>query len=387
MARHIELHMIQNFAPSNLNRDDTGAPKDALFGGYRRARISSQCLKRAIRSLASEQDLWGERSRGVRTKKAAQLIAERLQAMDEQLEEAVAFDMATLALAAAGFSLDEAQETQYLLFLGHSEMDALADLARRHWETLEPLARSWREDPRKKPKKKDFGKELPKEAVKQAKASLDGGRAVDIGLFGRMLADEPSKNIDAGCQVAHALSTHKVDREFDYFTAMDDYADPGQTGAGMIDHLEFNSACFYRYAVLDPQLLAENLQGDAELALDGIQGFIQAAIRAIPSGKQNTFAAHNPPLFVGVSVRDQGPRNLANAFEAPVRPKADQPLSRQSVAQLAEHERALGRVYGESPWAVIDLTGGWPSETFGKAVENPEALAEWAAQMAQEGLE
>lgn len=387
MARHIELHLIQNFAPSNLNRDDTGAPKDALFGGYRRARISSQCLKRAIRSLASEEDLWGERSRGVRTKKAAQLIAERLQTMDEHLEETVAFDMATLVLAAVGFKLNEAQETQYLLFLGRAELDALVDLARRHWETLEPLARSWRENPSKKTKKKDFGEELPKEVVKQAKTRLDGGRAVDIGLFGRMLADEPSKNIDAGCQVAHAISTHRVDREFDYFTAMDDYADPGQTGAGMIDHLEFNSACFYRYAVLDPQLMARNLQGETELTLDGIQGFIQAAIRAIPSGKQNTFAAHNPPLFIGVSVRDRGARNLANAFEAPIRPKAEQPLSQQSVARLAEHERTLGRVYGESPWAVIDLTGGWPSETFGKALDSPEALADWAAQAAREALE
>ncbi|MEN1450714.1 type I-E CRISPR-associated protein Cas7/Cse4/CasC, partial [Pseudomonas aeruginosa] len=152
---------------------------------------------------------------------------------------------------------------------------------------------------------------VPTEVIKQARALLDGGKAVDVALFGRMLADLPEVNQDAACQVAHAISTHRVEREFDYFTAVDDRGGPDESGAGMIGQVEFNSATLYRYAVVDLRKLLGNLQNDGELVLSALEAFTQAMVRAIPSGKQNTFAAHNLPAFVGVCLRHAGPLNLA----------------------------------------------------------------------------
>jgi CRISPR system Cascade subunit CasC len=175
-----------------------------------------------------------------------------------------------------------------------------------------------------------------------------------------MLADLPQVNQDAACQVAHAISTHRVERDFDYFTAVDDVGGPDETGAGMIGQVEFNSATFYRYAALDVSKLLNNLQEDKELTASAIEALIQAMVRAIPTGKQNSFAAHNLPEFIGVSLR-KSPLNLANAFERPIQPRHDKSLTEQSVAALADYERKLAPVYGDAGdrWAHIDLTGKW----------------------------
>jgi CRISPR system Cascade subunit CasC len=371
MSLFVEYHLIQNFAPSNLNRDDTGAPKDAVFGGYRRARVSSQCFKRAVRLQAAEHNLLAPEARGVRTKKLLTLLLNH-----EQLKD---YDDAQprieMALAAAGLQLDEKGQTQYLLFLGQKEIDNFADLIAQHWDDLSapPAA----EDGKKK-SKKEAKAAAPDAVVKKAKKLLDGGKAVDVALFGRMLADMPEANQDAACQVAHALSTHRVEREFDYFTAVDDEGEADETGASMIGQVEFNSATFYRYAALDTGKLLANLQGDRELALSGLAAFTEAFARAIPSGKQNTFAAHNPPSFIGVVLRHGSPLNLANAFERPITPRHEQPLTAQSVAALARHEQQLGAVYGDArdTWAVLDLTGAWPQEQ-GRAVARLGELTEW----------
>lgn len=224
MSLFLEFHLIQNFAPSNLNRDDTGAPKDAIFGGQRRARISSQCFKRAVRLAAGEHELLPQANRGIRTKKLKMLLLERLVGRD--VEEASA--KIEVALAAAGLKLKDDGKTEYLLFLGEGEVADFAALIEQHWDEL--LIGG------DKKSKKDAKASLPAEIVKKAKKLLDGGKAVDVALFGRMLADLPSVNRDAACQVAHAISTHRVEREFDYFTAVDDKGDTDETGAGMIGH-------------------------------------------------------------------------------------------------------------------------------------------------------
>lgn len=219
---------------------------------------------------------------------------------------------------------------------------------------------------------------MPAEVIKQARALLDGGKAVDVALFGRMLADLPEVNQDAACQVAHAISTHRVEREFDYFTAVDDRGGPDESGAGMIGQVEFNSATLYRYAVVDLRKLLGNLQNDGELVLSALEAFTQAMVRAIPSGKQNTFAAHNLPAFVGVCLRHAGPLNLANAFEKPVVARADISLSEQSIAELARHDQQLAAVYGDSRdrWAYLDISGAWPKER-GEPAGNLQQLADW----------
>lgn len=376
MSLFLEFHLIQNFAPSNLNRDDTGAPKDAIFGGQRRARVSSQCFKRAVRLAASEHELLPQANRGIRTKKLKALLLERLAGRDA--EEAGA--KIEVALGAAGLKVKDDGKTEYLLFLGEGEVSAFAALIEQHWDEL-PVGGD-------KKSKKDAKASLPAEIVKKAKALLDGGKAVDVALFGRMLADLPSVNQDAACQVAHAISTHRVEREFDYFTAVDDKGDADETGAGMIGQVEFNSATLYRYAVLDLRKLLANLQGDRELALSAVEAFTRALALAIPSGKQNSFAAHNPPEFAGLCLRHATPLSLANAFEKPVAPRADQALTEQSVERLAAYEGKLAAVYGseKDQWLSLDLTGRWPADK-GEAVANLATLAQRARALAADVLE
>lgn len=370
MSLFLEFHLIQNFAPSNLNRDDTGAPKDAIFGGQRRARVSSQCFKRAVRLAAGEHELLPQANRGIRTKKLKALLLERLAGRDSEETDA----KIEVALAAAGLKLKDDGKTEYLLFLGEGEVAAFAALIEQHWDEL-PVGGD-------KKSKKDAKASLPAEIVKKAKALLDGGKAVDVALFGRMLADLPSVNQDAACQVAHAISTHRVEREFDYFTAVDDKGDADETGAGMIGQVEFNSATLYRYAVLDLRKLLANLQGDLELALSAVEAFTRALALAIPSGKQNSFAAHNLPEFAGLCLRHAAPLNLANAFEKPVTPRADQALTEQSVERLAAYEDKLAAVYGaaEDRWLSLDLTGRWPAGK-GEAVANLATLAQRAREL------
>ncbi|EHY79332.1 type I-E CRISPR-associated protein Cas7/Cse4/CasC [Stutzerimonas stutzeri] len=375
MSLFLEFHLIQNFAPSNLNRDDTGAPKDAIFGGQRRARVSSQCFKRAVRLAASEHELLPQANRGIRTKKLKALLLERL--VDRDPEEAGA--KIEVALAAAGLKLKDDGKTEYLLFLGEGEVAAFAALVEQHWDEL-PVGGD-------KKSKKDAKASLPAEIVKKAKALLDGGKAVDVALFGRMLADLPSVNQDAACQVAHAISTHRVEREFDYFTAVDDKGDADETGAGMIGQVEFNSATLYRYAVLDLRKLLANLQGDFELALSAVEAFTRALVLAIPSGKQNSFAAHNPPEFAGLCLRHATPLSLANAFEKPVAPRADLALTEQSVERLAAYEGKLAAVYGtaQDQWLSLDLTGRWPAEK-GESVASLVNLAQRARELAASAM-
>lgn len=375
MSTFIEFHLIQNFAPSNLNRDDTGAPKDAIFGGQRRARVSSQCFKRATRLAAAEHDLVPQAHRGIRTKKLKNLLVERLPGHDAT-EVAGKIEA---ALGAAGLKLKDDGKTEYLLFLGENEVAAFAELIGQHWDELVVGG--------EKKSKKDAKASVPAEIVKKAKSLLDGGKAVDVALFGRMLADLPAVNQDAACQVAHAISTHRVEREFDYFTAVDDKGDEDETGAGMIGQVEFNSATFYRYAVLDVNKLFDNLQGDRELALSAIEAFTQALVRAIPSGKQNSFAAHNPPEFIGISLRHATPLNLANAFEKPVRPKPDDSLTAQSVGALASYEDKLAAVYATplDQWLYLDLTGRWP-QGKGEAQKSLPELARRVRELAAAGL-
>lgn len=357
MSLFVEYHLIQNFAPSNLNRDDTGSPKDAVFGGFRRVRVSSQCFKRSIREVAAQHDLIPREHRGVRTQKLLEALVARL----PQRNEEEARTKIEAMLAAAGLKLKEGK-SEYLLFLGEAELDGLAALVEAYWDELSF-------DNNKKGKKEAKSNEV----VKKVQSLLNGGKAVDVALFGRMLADMPAANQHAACQVAHAISTHRVDREFDYFTAVDDISSEDESGAGMIGLVEFSSATFYRYASLNFQKLLENLQGDKELALSAVAAFTEAMVRAIPTGKQNSFAANNPPAFVGICLRHASPMSLANAFERPVLPRVDKELSALSVEALASFEEKVAMAYAAEAdqWLYLDVTGSWPASKGTKVASLP----------------
>lgn len=345
MKTLIEVHVLQNFAPSNLNRDDTGAPKDAFFGGTRRARVSSQCDKRAVRQFFDEkvsEGVFSADELAVRTKRVYQAIVDAL-AGKRDPEETLA--KAEIALSYVKLKSADGGKTQYLLFLGRREIAALAITIDECWDQIIAVEVGDEEKPKGKAKKA-AAKSAPKEVQVRIEAAFNGGKAVDVALFGRMLADMPEKNQNAACQVAHAISTHAVEREFDFYTGVDDLKPEDTAGADMMGTVEFNSACYYRYAVVDWAKLVENLQGDEDLAVKGLRTFLQGFVLAEPTGKQNSFAAHNPPEFVAVTVcHDAAPRNLANAFETAIRAKTGESLTRKSAEELAKKGAALEKAY------------------------------------------
>ncbi len=340
----LELHLIQNFAPSNLNRDDTGSPKSCEFGGFRRARISSQCIKRAIRQEFGHSPLIPEEGRAQRSKRFVEAIAEMLEKKGRSKEAALSVVEAGIGL----LDLKVAKEgkTEYLLFLGGREVNAIAEFCDSQWEMLTASAME-------KGAKKGNRNETATKLAKDLQRALDGGRAADLALFGRMLADLPQGNVAAASQVAHAISTHQVAAEFDYYTAVDDLKPEDTAGADMIGTVEFNSACYYRYANIDLGQLRRNLGGDGELAIATVGAFLEACRDAVPSGKQNSFAARNAPSFFFSVVRESGAWSLTNAFLQPVKGTASMSLTDASIARLDSHWQDMINLYGLPPSAAL----------------------------------
>ena len=342
MNTYVDIHVIQNLPPSCVNRDDSGSPKSAVYGGVRRLRVSSQSWKRATRLYFN--DILDAKDVGVRTKRVVEVLAERI---TEDAPE-LAGDAAALAkkvFAATKIKLssprgkkDAPQESGYLLFLSTSQIARLAELAiasARDGEALD---------------------------AKTIRKIFKEAHAVDIALFGRMVAEDPDLNVDAACQVAHAISTHAAENEYDFFTAVDDdksRSEEEDAGAGMMGTVEFSSATMYRYATVNLDMLVENL-GDGDAALRALEVFIKGFCLSMPTGKQNTFANRTLPEAVVVSVRDDQPVSLVGAFEKPIRTnEADGYLTR-SVGALADHARAIEDNYGLKPLAsfVVALKGG-----------------------------
>lgn len=379
MKALLELHILQNFAPSNLNRDDTGSPKDAIFGGVRRARISSQSLKRAMRMYVRQEKLLPENHVAERSKRFSEELAGWLK-KDGRADDTINAVVA-LALGGVGLKVKDDGKTEYLIFLGASELDRIAGIIEEHWDKLSASLETPAQTDGKKAKdaKKAAKGAVPEEVRKALEKAIrdrgEGGDAVDVALFGRMLADLPEKNQDAACQVAHALSTNKVEREFDFYTAVDDLKPEDNAGADMLGTIEFNSACYYRYACVDLEKLNTNLQNDTELLERGLSAFLRATIFAAPSGKQNSFAAHNPPSFVAFTVRQNAsPRNLANAFEQPARPRAERTLTQESLDKLAAEWVKLEGAFGQAGEAsFVNITGA-DVNGIGENAGNADAL-------------
>ncbi len=356
----IELHFLQNFAPSNLNRDDTGNPKDTEFGGVRRARISSQAFKRAIR-LHPIFEKTTEVKPAIRTRWLTRSLVDKLTKNGKP--EDVAWKVAE-ALAKAfelGTEKDKKTErprTSVLVFFSEQEIQALADQLAAAWKDVSSV-----DEKNVPPAFKKIADEFVK-AYKTRRASVP-----DIAMFGRMLAEKPELKMDAACQVSHAISTHRVNMELDYFTAVDDLLKDDEAGAGHVNVTAFNSACFYRYARIDWDLLVKNLGGDKELAKKTVEGFLRAAALAIPTGKQNAFAAQNPPDFMlGVVRKDGQSWSLANAFETPVKPGREGGLMSASIQKLGEYWEKLNKAYGNGGMTTAALAldtppANLPSET------------------------
>lgn len=360
MRTFIDVHILQTVPPSNLNRDDTGSPKTAVFGGVRRARVSSQAWKRATRrefgALLDTSEL------GTRTKRVVELLRERIKAVRPGTGDEEAADAAAKVLGAAGIVVKEPRgkkgepaESGYLLFLSAQQVEALADLAAGAI---------------------DSGRVIEKKA---AQALIKGKNSIDLALFGRMVADVTDLNVDAACQVAHALSTHAVQPEYDYFTAVDDHkaqSEEEDAGAGMIGTVEFTSATLYRYATVDVDLLAKNL-GDVAATVRAVDAFLRAFATSMPTGKQNTFANRTLPDAVVVTVREDQPVSYVGAFEDPVPGTAEGGRVRRSAERLAEYATEVSGVFGlqaVATWVVGVGAAGQALEPLGDRVAFDDAV-------------
>jgi CRISPR system Cascade subunit CasC len=368
MTMFVETHILQNFAPSNLNRDDTGAPKECMFGGSRRARISSQCLKRAMRARFA--DTVGDGEMALRTKRLASQLAERLRARGHTVEEAGA--VARAAVASSGIPSDDRTGlTSYLLFVDPSEIEGLAEVADRHWDQLLASVAESSAGKTTTAQRRERGREqIGREMRDVLTAGTGQRRAVDLALFGRMVADAPEAAVDACSQVAHAISTHRVAVEFDFYTAIDDLRPEDTAGAGMMGTVEFNSACYYRYANVNPAALAKEL-GDGDRARRALGAWLRAGIDAVPGGKQNSMAAFSRPSFVLAVLRDSQPCSLANAFVSPVSPDvrgADHDLIGASVTALDRHWGRLRDMYGND-----GVVGAWVATTHRSCLQQLQA--------------
>jgi CRISPR system Cascade subunit CasC len=349
MSLNVDVHVIQSVPPSNLNRDDAGSPKTAVYGGVRRARVSSQAWKRATR-----RDFEGYLDTsefGVRTKRAMELLGKRIEAFEPGLDGAVALAKAKATLEAAGLKTKAARKaaegtpelTEYLVFFSNQQLDKLAQLA------------------------VDAGDDAP--AGVAAKKVLKEGNSFDLALFGRMVANDADLNVDAACQVAHALSTHAVTNEFDYYTAVDDKNPDEETGAGMIGTVEFNSATLYRYATVSVNALQENL-GHPEATARAVEAFVRSFVQSMPTGKQNTFANGTLPEAVVVMVRDGQGVNLVGAFEDAV--GAGDGYVAASCEKLAEYAKDVAEAYAARPIA------GWVTR-IGESTAPLDALGDRVA--------
>jgi len=351
----LELHLIQSFPPANLNRDENGMPKSTVFGGRPRARISSQCQKRAVRLHYQKYsdvspDQFANRSRS---------WLSELQSLLTQAEipEKHAESSAKLALKFLGAEEDsqKPRKTKTILFLGQTELKAISNILVKNWADIEPGLTGDKQ-------------ELPKKVTNAIeKALVETGKPGDVALFGRMMASLPTVNVDAAVQMAHAISVNTLQQEFDFFTAVDDLGGNDETGADHIGETGYNSSTYYRFATLDTEQLAQNLGGTEHLEAV-IKAFINAFVQAIPSGHQNGFAAHTRPALVMAVVRKGQPISLVDAFEDPITPKNGASLLENAVRAMDTHWADLTKMYGESNLKYKGIV------TLGKLSTHLEAL-------------
>ena len=333
MTTFLQFHLLTPYPPSNPNRDDQGRPKQAMVGGQPRLRLSSQSIKRAVRETAFfQQDLAGHV--GTRTKRIAEEVTRHLTAQGVDPGSALA---AAATVASVFSKLEAAKEgkpalTTTLAFVSPDEWKAAHALAQRlvGGETLD-------------------AKEMKKLVLRRA----DG--AVDIAMFGRMLADDPDFNRDAAVQVGHAITTHRALVEDDWYSAVDDLKTREEdSGAGHLGETGFGSGIYYLYACVNVDLLVENLVGDRELAAKGLEALARALATAAPRGKQNSFGHHPRAHYIRAERGSAQPRDLSGAFFKPVDLHSNDGV-RASISALEEMAVKLDRAYGPACDAVALL--------------------------------
>ncbi|WP_421855506.1 type I-E CRISPR-associated protein Cas7/Cse4/CasC [Marinomonas sp.] len=319
MSQFIQLHILTSYAPSNLNRDDLGRPKTAKMGGFDRLRVSSQSLKRNWRCSEVFESSLADNI-GKRTKRFGQQVFDLMVTKgvsNEKNAKAWAADIAGVF----GKIKKDSLEIEQLAHISPEEQTAAFELA----VTLVEENRA--------------PKDEEKALLRQNQS------AVDIALFGRMLASSPRFNVEAACQVAHALSVHSVVVEDDYFTAVDDLNDGKEdSGSSHIGESGFAAALFYNYICINKSQLIDNLNGDEALANKAIQALTEAAVKVSPKGKQNSFASRAYASYVLAEKGEYQPRSLSAAFLKPIA-AGDQAVD--AIKALTKQAENFDKVYGE----------------------------------------
>ncbi len=377
---YVDIHVIQTVPPSCINRDDTGSPKTAVYGGVQRARVSSQSWKKAMRDMF--KDRFNEEELGVRTKNVTRMISREILNIDGNIPTEEADSVANLLVKDyCEVQVDEKKgELKALFFIGVKQAMNLAAFAVENREFFNKSEKDM-----SKEEAKEYKKEVQKKKT-AIKELISKHNCVDIALFGRMVADNPLLNSDACSQIAHSISTHRVDNEYDYFTALDDMAEEGTAGAAMIDVTEFNSATLYRYATVAVHELYRELGGEAEITVKAVNEFIKAFVTSMPTGKQNSFANRTLPEAVLVTLRTDQPINLVGAFERPVK-AGDNGYSQSSVDRLAKYANKVYDDYGAAPamaWAIGFEGHGEKTNMATLYASMEENLQKYFAVMAQE---
>jgi len=345
MSRFIQLHLLTSYPPANLNRDDMGSPKTARMGGYDRLRVSSQCLKRTWRTsdifeLAMKDHI------GTRTKEMGLKIYAKFIGLGVKHKNALEWTKEIAGVFGKLKSLSKNEKTalkkldgderlkkelveveieQLVFFDCNEEKDIF---------TLVDLIAS-----------RENGEGPTKEELNLLRAKVV---STDIALFGRMLASSPANNIEAACQVAHAISVHPVVIEDDYFTAIDDLNNgQEEMGASHIGETRFAAGLFYSYICINSELLIENLGGNTTLAAKAIRALVEAAVKVAPTGKQNSFASRAYASYVLAEKGDQQPRSLSVAYLKPINQRENEDFVKDSIASLIKQKDSFDRVYGK----------------------------------------
>lgn len=369
----VDMHAIQIVPPSNLNRDDTGSPKTAQYGGVKRARVSSQSWKRAMREYFL--GAIGTENLGKRTLRLPKYIADNIKKEIPEINDQDALIMAENLINQCGiqkdgkrnkvFPLDKNKKIESFIFLSNEQIKALAEKAIALDDEL----------------KKDSKYMIKYDDVRKVIKEFP---SIDIALFGRMLAKDPLLNEDASSQVAHAISTHGVQTEFDFYTAVDDLAPEDNAGAGMLGTIEFNSSTLYRYANVAIHEFANQIKNKEDV-IKAIKLYVKAFANSMPTGKINTFANQTLPQFVMVTLRKDRPVNLISAFEEPV--KYSNGYTKASIEKLIKESKKIEK-FVEKPalqlFVAFDDLGDF--EIAGKEEKNLDALNEGLGKYLNEEL-
>lgn len=352
---YVDLHVLQTVPPSCVNRDDTGSPKTAIYGGVTRARVSSQAWKHAMRErfkeLLTDADM---NAVAYRTKKVFDLLAREVRQIDSNMEKGDAERISKEVWKLIEITEDpksESSEAKVLIFVSKMQLNGLAQWAiEKKDELLKLSAQDEKEDKKEDKKEKKYKKtnSLADEVVELMKRDPTWDQA----LFGRMVANKAVLNFDAAAQVAHAISTHAVENEYDFFTAVDDCAPKDNTVAAYMGTVEFNSSTLYRYATVNVGDLQTML---GEKTPEAVRAFAEAFIRSMPTGKQKSCANWTQPDAVYVAVRRGQPVNLAGAFEEPVKAGTGGYVA-ESERRLAAYAQETYASFASAP--VLSLTAG-----------------------------